>query len=72
MSVELVTAVDSLTTQTTNLLDTCSTLKDDTAQLISAAVVTSVNGTVEPLIQVATNLIDTQTLLVTLISGGST
>jgi len=70
MSIE--TAIDALTIQTTSLLDTCVSLRESTEVRIAEAVTTSVNGTVEPLIQVATNLVGTQTLLVTLIAGGTT
>jgi hypothetical protein len=72
MTIQLEESVDELTLQTTNLLDTCTSLKDDTALLISEAVETSENGAVEPLLQMATNLIGTQTLLITLITGSNT
>lgn len=68
MTIEM--AISDLTTQTTGLLATCSTLKSSVNQLISDAVVTSVNSAQIPLVTVATNLIDTQTLLVTYIARG--
>lgn len=62
------TSIDALTLQTTNLLDTCVSLKSGTTQLIANAVATSVNAAQIPLVTVARNLIDTQTLLVALIT----
>lgn len=62
------TSIDALTTQTTQLLDACVVLKDGTSLLISNAVVTSVNAAQIPLVTMAKNLIDTQTLLVTYIT----
>ena len=62
------TSIDALTIQTTELLDVCVTLKGSTAALIATAVATSENAAVVPLLVVARNLIDTQTLLVTYIS----
>lgn len=64
------TAIDALTTQTTSLLDTCVALKVGVAQQISDAVTVSTNATQIPLVTVAQNLIDTQTLLVTYIARG--
>ena len=64
----LETSVDDLTVQTTALLGTCTTLKNDVAADIAAAVVISENAALIPLAQVAVNLIDMQTMLVTLIS----
>lgn len=58
------TSIDALTLQTTNLLDTCVFLKDITAQNIASAVILSENAAIIPLIQMAKNIIDTQTLLV--------
>jgi len=62
------TSIIDLTTQTTSLLDACVVLKDSTSQLIADAVVVSENAAIVPLISMATNLIDTQTLLVTYIT----
>ncbi len=66
MTVE--TALDALTLQTTELLDVCTDLKDATAQQIIDAVAVSENAAQIPLVTVATNLIDTQTLVVQLIT----
>jgi|TARA_R110000851_G_scaffold331060_1_gene504700 hypothetical protein len=66
MTVE--TALDALTLQTTELLDVCTDLKDATAQQIVDAVAVSENAAQIPLVTVATNLIDTQTLVVQLIT----
>jgi hypothetical protein len=68
MSLE--SSVDDLTLQTTNLLNVCVLLRDDTSALIADAVVTSVNAAQIPLVTMATNLIDTQSLLVTYIARG--
>jgi hypothetical protein len=62
------TAIDALTLQTTELLDVCTSLKDTTATQISDAVTVSENAALIPLVVMARNLIDTQTLLVTYIS----
>lgn len=62
MSVE--TSIDNLTTQTTALLDVCVALKTGVAAQIEAAVLVSQNAALVPLVTVATNLIDTQTMLV--------
>jgi hypothetical protein len=62
------TAIDALTLQTTDLLDVCTALKDATATQISDAVTVSENAALIPLVVMARNLIDTQTLLVTYIS----
>lgn len=64
------TSIDALTAQTTELLDVCVSLKDSAAQLIADAVIVSENAALIPLVIVATNLIDTQTLLVTFITRG--
>lgn len=64
MSIE--TSIDALTTQTTELLDTCVALRSNTEAAISAAVITSVNSTQIPLIAMARNLILTQTLFINL------
>lgn len=64
------TSIDALTAQTTELLDVCVSLKDSTAQLIADAVIVSENAAQVPLVIVARNLIDTQTLLVTYIMRG--
>jgi hypothetical protein len=64
---EVETAVDALTAQTTTLLDTVSTIKDDVATDIADAVAISTNAAQIPLAQMAVNVIDMQTLLVNLI-----
>lgn len=64
------TAIIDLTTQTGLLLDTCVNLRSATTQLIADAVTTSVNAAQIPLVSMATNLIDTQSLLVTYIARG--
>ena len=66
MTVE--TAIDALTAQTSGLLEVCVSLKESAAQRIAAAVVSSENAALIPLVTMATNLIDTQALLVTYIS----
>lgn len=66
MSIE--TSIDALTTQTTGLLEVCVSLKNNAAQAIADAVVVSQNGALIPLISMAANLVDSQALLVTLIS----
>lgn len=62
------TSINMLTAQTTELLDACVVLKNNTSQLISDAVAVSENAAQIPLISMAVNLIDTQTLLVTYIT----
>lgn len=62
------TSIDALTAQTSGLLEICTTLKNSAAQLISEAVIVSENAAVLPLVSMATNLIDTQTMLVTYIT----
>jgi hypothetical protein len=66
MSIE--TAISDLTVQTTELLDTCVVLRTSTSQLITDAVAVSTNAALIPLVVMASNLIDTQTLLVTYIA----
>ena len=66
MSIE--TSIDALTEQTSGLLDVCVDLKNSTSQLIADAVVVSQNAALVPLVSMAVNLIDTQTLLVSLIT----
>ena len=66
MTVE--TALADLTQQTTDLLAVCTDLKDDTAQQIVDAVIISENAALIPLVSMASNLIDTQTLVVQLIT----
>ena len=68
MSLE--TSVDALTVQTSNLLGVCTALRDGTTALISAAVATSQNAAQIPLVTMATNLITTQTLLLTYMARG--
>lgn len=64
------TSINDLTTQTTELLNVCVSLKNNTTALIVNAVATSVNAAQIPIIKMAGNLIDTQTLLITYISRG--
>lgn len=66
MSTEV--AIDALTAETSGLLQVCVSLKNDVSQLIADAVIVSENAAVIPLISMATNLIDTQALLATLIT----
>jgi len=66
MSIEV--SIDALTAQTSGLLEVCVSLKDSTAQLIANAVVVSENAAIVPLMSMATNLIDTQTMLVKFIT----
>ena len=66
MSIE--TSIDALTEQTSGLLDVCVGLKNSTSQLIADAVLVSQNAALVPLVSMAVNLIDTQTLLVSLIT----
>lgn len=68
MSIE--TSIDGLATQTTELLSVCVALRDSTTLLINNAVATSENAAQIPLVQMAANLIDTQTLLITYIARG--
>lgn len=63
MSIEV--SIDELTAQTSELLDVCVTLKNSISQQISDAVIASTNAAVVPLITVATNLITTQTMIIT-------
>ena len=69
MTVE--TAIDALTSQTTELLDICTDLKDAATQQIVDAVTVSENAAQIPLVNMAANLIDTQTLVVQLIARES-
>jgi hypothetical protein len=62
------TAIDALTLQTTDLLDVCVSLRDATTTQITDAVAASTNAALIPLVVMATNLINTQTLLVTIIA----
>lgn len=62
-------SIDALTTQTTSLLDVCTSLKSATTLLITNAVATAQNAAQIPLVTVATNLVTMQALLVNLISG---
>ena len=66
MTVEV--SIDALTAQTSGLLDVCVALKNSASQLIADAVGTSQNAAIVPLISMAANLIDTQTMLVSYIS----
>lgn len=58
------TSIDALTTQTSGLLEVCVNLKTSVKQSISDAVIHAENAAIVPLISMATNLIDTQTMLV--------
>lgn len=62
------TSIDALTTQTFGLLEVCVAIKTGVKQQISDAVAVSTNAAVIPLVTMAINLIDTQTLLVTYIT----
>ena len=62
------TSIDALTTQTSALLDTCVSLKAEVAQQIADAVGVSTNTAIIPLMSMAVNLINTQSLLVTYIT----
>ena len=62
------TSIDALTSQTSGLLEVCVGLKNSTAQQIADAVAVSTNAAVLPLLSIATNLIDTQVLLVKFIA----
>lgn len=62
MSIE--TSINTLTTQTSELLEICVTLKNGVAQQIADAVIVSKNASVVPMITIATNLIKTQTMLI--------
>jgi hypothetical protein len=66
MTIEI--AINALTIQTTGLLEACTILKDSAAQLIIDAVIVSENAAIAPLLSMATNLVDTQALLVTYIT----
>lgn len=63
-------AIIDLTTQTSSLLDTCTSLRNATSGIIAVAVATSVNAAQIPLATMAKNLIDTQALLVQYIARG--
>lgn len=62
------TSIDELTAQTSGLLEVCVGLKNSTTQLIADAVGVSQNAALVPLVTMATSLIDTQTLLVSLLT----
>jgi hypothetical protein len=66
MTVE--TSLDALTLQTTQLLDAVVVLKSETEQQIIDAVAVSENAAQIPLVSMAVNLIDMQTLVVQLIA----
>lgn len=63
MSIE--TSITALTTQTSELLDVVTALKNGVSAQIAAAVLVSTNASIVPLMTVATNLINTQATLVT-------
>jgi hypothetical protein len=60
--------VDELAQQTTNLLDSVLAQKSAVDGIIAAAVLTSVNAAQIPLVSMASHMIDTQTLVVQLIT----
>lgn len=64
------TSINDLTTQTTDLLNVCVALKNNTTSLIVNAVATSVNAAQIPLVHMATSMINTQTLLIAFIARG--
>jgi hypothetical protein len=66
---EVETAVDALTLQTTNLLDTMSSIKDDVADDIAQAVIVSENAAIIPMFTISTNLININTTLINFIAG---
>lgn len=61
-------SINALTEQTSFLLDVCSAINSGVIQRIEDAVEISTNAALVPLVTVATNLINTQTLLVTYIA----
>jgi hypothetical protein len=61
-------SVNELSTQTTDLLETCTTLKDNVENLISSAVTFSENAAIVPLMSMSTNIVEMQTLIVNLIT----
>jgi hypothetical protein len=69
MTASLEIAVDALTTQTTALLDTCTTLRDSTGTLISDAVAVSENASQIPLVSMGTSIISTQATFINYING---
>jgi hypothetical protein len=69
---ELEDAVTNLFQQTTNLLDVCIRLRNDVGEQIEVAVVSSENEARQPLVDMATNMISSQTLMVQLIARQTT
>ena len=63
------TALADLTLQVTNTLDVFTTQQTTVAGLISTAVTVSENAAQIPLVTIATNMVDTHTLLLSLIDG---
>ena len=61
-------AINALTAKTTELLDVTVALRAGVSTQIANAVTISTNAALIPLVTMARNLIDTQTLLVTYIS----
>lgn len=61
-------SIDALAVQTSALLETCVAMKAGVSQQISDAVAVSTNAAIIPLMSMATNLIDTQTMVMRLIS----
>jgi hypothetical protein len=65
----LTSEVAALTVETDALKVTCTLLRDSATQSITDAVAVSEGAAEIPLIRMATNLINTQTLFITLITG---
>jgi len=61
-------SIVNLTTQTTNLLDTVGDISSTLDGRIETAVTASQNAALIPLVTVATNLIDTQTIFINYIT----
>jgi hypothetical protein len=68
MTAVLEGAVNDLTTQTTNLIEVCSTIKNDVAADIASAVVASENAALIPLANSVTNSITIGTILINVLS----
>jgi len=61
-------SIINLTTQTTNLLDTVGDISSTLDGRIETAVIASENAALIPLVTMATNLIDTQTIFINYIT----
>lgn len=68
MAVTTEEAIIELTTRTTALLAAVNVTKTSIDNNIANAVIVSENAAIEPLINMATNLIDTQTIFINLIN----